>query len=113
MLQTINVRGDVIDYVTANINRLEHQLQLLQEAVNSKRLTLTEKTAQEAVSPDAFTLLFDLRIEQRLLNQQQRLLRRAQRAFTHRGAVQAVTDLLQLLRRGVHRVLHAFGLSLQ
>ena len=35
------------DYVTANINRLEHQLQLLQEAVNSKRLTLTEKTAQE------------------------------------------------------------------
>ena len=40
------------DYVTANSNRLEHQLQLLQEAVNSKRLTLTEKTAQEAVNPD-------------------------------------------------------------
>ena len=40
------------DYVTANSNRLEHQLQLLQEAVNSKRLTLTEKTAQEAMSPD-------------------------------------------------------------
>ena len=40
------------DYVTANSNRLEHQLQLLQEAVNSKRLTLTEKTAQEAVTPD-------------------------------------------------------------
>ncbi|TLV23878.1 mechanosensitive channel MscK [Klebsiella indica] len=40
------------DYVTANSNRLEHQLQLLQEAVNSKRLTLTEKTAQEAASPD-------------------------------------------------------------
>ena len=33
------------DYVTAHSNRLEHQLQLLQEAVNSKRLTLTEKTA--------------------------------------------------------------------
>lgn len=31
------------DYVTANSARLEHQLQLLQEAVNSKRLTLTEK----------------------------------------------------------------------
>lgn len=31
------------DYVTARSNRLEHQLQLLQEAVNSKRLTLTEK----------------------------------------------------------------------
>ena len=40
------------DYVTAHTNRLEHQLQLLQEAVNSKRLTLTEKTAQEAVTPD-------------------------------------------------------------
>ncbi|CAI8765757.1 potassium dependent, small conductance mechanosensitive channel [Kosakonia quasisacchari] len=40
------------DYVTANSNRLEHQLQLLQEAVNSKRLTLTEKTAQEAITPD-------------------------------------------------------------
>ncbi|MCS2157944.1 mechanosensitive channel MscK [Scandinavium sp. H11S7] len=40
------------DYVTANSNRLQHQLLLLQEAVNSKRLTLTEKTAQEAVSPD-------------------------------------------------------------
>ncbi|MEW5559035.1 mechanosensitive channel MscK [Enterobacter asburiae] len=40
------------DYVTANSNRLQHQLQLLQEAVSSKRLTLTEKTAQEAVSPD-------------------------------------------------------------
>jgi potassium efflux system protein len=43
------------DYVTANSNRLEHQLQLLQEAVNNKRLTLTEKTAQEAVSPDETT----------------------------------------------------------
>jgi Small-conductance mechanosensitive channel len=41
--------------VTANSNRLEHQLQLLQEAVNNKRLTLTEKTAQEAVSPDETT----------------------------------------------------------
>ena len=40
------------DYVTANSNRLEHQLELLQEALNSKRLTLTEKTAKEAVSPD-------------------------------------------------------------
>ena len=36
---------------------LEHQLQLLQEAVNSKRLTLTEKTAQEAVSPDGILYL--------------------------------------------------------
>lgn len=43
------------DYVSANSNRLEHQLQLLQDAVNSKRLTLTEKTAQEAVTPDETT----------------------------------------------------------
>ncbi|MGY5958121.1 mechanosensitive channel MscK [Kosakonia sp. BK9b] len=40
------------DYTNANSNRLEHQLQLLQEAVNNKRLTLTEKTAQQAVTPD-------------------------------------------------------------
>ncbi|WP_058911652.1 mechanosensitive channel MscK [Entomohabitans teleogrylli] len=40
------------DYTSEYINRLEHQLQLLQLAVNSKRLTLTEKTAQEAVTPD-------------------------------------------------------------
>jgi len=40
------------DYVVANINQLEHQIQLLQTAVSNKRLTLTEKTAQEALSPD-------------------------------------------------------------
>ena len=40
------------DYVTAYSTRLEHQLQLLQEAVNSKRLTLTEKTAAENASPE-------------------------------------------------------------
>ncbi|WP_297207079.1 mechanosensitive channel MscK [uncultured Pluralibacter sp.] len=40
------------DYLTTNSTRLEHQLELLQEALNSKRLTLTEKTAKEAVSPD-------------------------------------------------------------
>ena len=40
------------DYVTAYSNRLEHQLQLLQEAVSSKRLTLSEKTAAETASPE-------------------------------------------------------------
>jgi len=40
------------DYVTAYSTRLEHQLQLLQEAVNSKRLTLSEKTAAETASPE-------------------------------------------------------------
>ena len=77
------------DYITAYSNRLEHQLQLLQEAVNSKRLTLTEKTAQEAVSPlsrilyqqqqtlpsaeelsDMTNRIADLRLEQFEVNQQ-------------------------------------------
>lgn len=40
------------DYTAANINRLEHQLQLLQSIADSKRLTLTEKTAKEALEPD-------------------------------------------------------------
>lgn len=40
------------DYVTANSNRLEHQLQIMQEVLNNKRLTISEKTAQEAISPD-------------------------------------------------------------
>ncbi|AVR03155.1 mechanosensitive channel MscK [Pluralibacter gergoviae] len=40
------------DYVTANSNRLEHQLELLQSALNNKRLTLTEQTAKEAITPD-------------------------------------------------------------
>lgn len=31
----------------------------------------------------------------------------------HRRTVQAVADLLQLLRRGIHRILHALGLGLQ
>ncbi|MCS5874121.1 hypothetical protein LN650_25075 [Klebsiella pneumoniae subsp. pneumoniae] len=39
------------DYVTAWSNRLEHQLQLLQEAVNSKRLTLTEKPPRRRLPP--------------------------------------------------------------
>ncbi|MEX3019021.1 mechanosensitive channel MscK [Kluyvera sp. STS39-E] len=40
------------DYVTAYSTRLEHQLQLLQDAVNSKRLTLSEKTVAESASPE-------------------------------------------------------------
>ncbi|MDF7680367.1 mechanosensitive channel MscK [Enterobacteriaceae bacterium ESL0689] len=45
------------DYVSANSQRLEHQLQLLQEVVNSKRLLLTEKTAREAVTPNETSTL--------------------------------------------------------
>ncbi|MTD40813.1 mechanosensitive channel MscK [Erwinia sp. CPCC 100877] len=40
------------DYTTAYISQLEHQLTLLQSAVNNKRLTLTERTAREAVTPE-------------------------------------------------------------
>ncbi len=40
------------DYTTAHITRLEHQLQLMQAALSTKRLTLTEKTAQEAMTPE-------------------------------------------------------------
>ncbi len=40
------------DYTSEHINRLEHQLQLLQQAASTKRLTLTEKTAQQAVNTD-------------------------------------------------------------
>ncbi|XNM89736.1 hypothetical protein ACLK1X_02770 [Escherichia coli] len=40
------------DYVTANSARLEHQLQLLQEAVKQQAPDFNQKTAQEAVSPD-------------------------------------------------------------
>ena len=48
------------DYVTANSARLEHQLQLLQEAVNSKRLTLTEKRRRKPsprMKPRVFRLI--------------------------------------------------------
>ncbi|BDH46790.1 hypothetical protein TUM12370_28340 [Salmonella enterica subsp. enterica serovar Choleraesuis] len=40
------------DYTSANITHLEHQLQVLQTVANGKRLTITEKTAQEAITPD-------------------------------------------------------------
>ncbi|HKN04899.1 MAG TPA: mechanosensitive channel MscK [Buttiauxella sp.] len=40
------------DYTNAHINQLEHTLQLLQKAVSSKRLTLTQQTAQEAIDSE-------------------------------------------------------------
>ncbi len=88
MFQAINICGDVITL-------------------------LLQRILQHRVPFQAFTLLFDLRIEQRLLHQQQGLLGRAQCAFPHRRAIQTVANLLQLLRRGVHRVLHTLGLGLQ
>jgi len=40
------------DYTVALINNLQHTLQLLQESVNKKRLSLTEKTAHQVATPD-------------------------------------------------------------
>ncbi|WBM69777.1 mechanosensitive channel MscK [Buttiauxella sp. WJP83] len=40
------------DYTNAHINQMEHTLQLLQKAVSSKRLTLTQQTAQEAIDSE-------------------------------------------------------------
>lgn len=40
------------DYTSEHINRIEHQLQLLQQTASTKRLSLTERTAQEASNPD-------------------------------------------------------------
>ena len=98
------------------VYRLLQQLKLVFQAINIRGDVITlflKRVLQHRIPFQAFTLLFDLRIEQGLLNQQQRLLRRAQRTLAYRRAVQTVADLLQLLRRGVHRVLHALGLGLQ
>ncbi|MGU9756954.1 mechanosensitive channel MscK [Serratia marcescens] len=43
------------DYTTAHIDALDRSVQLLQEIVNSKRLTLSEKTAKEAQNPEDAT----------------------------------------------------------
>ncbi len=40
------------DYTTMNIDALDHRVQVLQDVVNSKRLTLSEKTAKEAQNPE-------------------------------------------------------------
>ncbi|MBK4715718.1 MULTISPECIES: mechanosensitive channel MscK [Tenebrionibacter/Tenebrionicola group] len=40
------------DYTTAHISRLERRLELMQATLSKKRLTLTKKTAQEAVTPE-------------------------------------------------------------
>ncbi|MCI1677383.1 MAG: mechanosensitive channel MscK [Ewingella americana] len=40
------------DFTNAHINQLERVAQMLQEVVNGKRLTLSERTAKEAQTPD-------------------------------------------------------------
>ena len=73
---------------------------------------LLQGILQDRVTFQAFALLVYLCIQQSLLSQQQTLLGRTQRLLARRGAIQAVTDLLQLLRSGVHRILHTFRLGL-
>ena len=73
---------------------------------------LLQGILQHRVAFQAFALLVYLRIQQSLLRQQQILLGRTQRLLARRGAVQTITDLLQLLRSGIHRILHAFRLRL-
>ncbi|MHA7848087.1 mechanosensitive channel MscK [Serratia sp. D1N4] len=43
------------DYTTMNIDALDHRVQVLQDVVNNKRLTLSEKTAKEAQNPEDTT----------------------------------------------------------
>ena len=55
------------DYTTAHIDALDRSVQLLQEIVNSKRLTLSEKTAKEAQNPeDATDIQHDLLVSKQL-----------------------------------------------
>ena len=74
---------------------------------------LLQGILQDGVAFEALALLLNLRVEQRLLSLQQHLLGRAQRLVAHRGAIQPIADLLQLLGGVIHRVLHTFRLRLQ
>ncbi|MNB99599.1 hypothetical protein D3C75_468880 [compost metagenome] len=98
------------------VDRFLQQLQLVLKAVDIGGDIIAlflQGILQHRIAFQALTLLVNLRVEQQLLSEQERLLGRAQGGFARRGAIQAVTDLLQLLRRGVHRILHALGLRLQ
>ncbi|WP_226568808.1 mechanosensitive channel MscK [Mangrovibacter yixingensis] len=45
------------DYNTQYINKLQHDLQLIQTAISHKRLSLTEQTAQEAATTDEASVI--------------------------------------------------------
>ena len=98
------------------VHRLLQQLQLMLQPVAPGGYIVTlllQGILQDSVAFEALTLLLDLRVEQRLLGLQQHLLGRTQSLIAHRGAIQTITDLLQLLGGVVHRILHPFRLRLQ
>lgn len=74
------------DYTTMNIDALDHRVQVLQDVVNSKRLTLSEKTAKEAQNPeDASDIQSDKLVSKELnINRQisQRLITATQESNT-------------------------------
>lgn len=74
------------DYTTMNIDALDHRVQILQDVVNSKRLTLSEKTAKEAQNPeDASDIQSDKLVSKELnINRQisQRLITATQESNT-------------------------------
>ncbi|MNC29023.1 hypothetical protein D3C75_772560 [compost metagenome] len=98
------------------VHRFLQQLELVLKAVDIGGDVIAlflQSILQDGIAFQALTLLFNLGVKQQLLSQQERLLGRTQGSFARRGAIQAVADLLQLLRGGVHRVLYALGLRLQ
>ena len=98
------------------VHRLLQQLQLMLQPVapgGDVVTLLLQGILQDGVAFEALALLLNLRVEQRLLSLQQHLLGRAQRLVAHRGAIQPIADLLQLLGGVIHRVLHTFRLRLQ
>ncbi|MNE03930.1 hypothetical protein D3C80_964500 [compost metagenome] len=110
------LRGFFSERQTFAVHRFLQELKLVFQTINVRRDIITlllQGILQNGVAFQAFTLLVNLRIEQRLLCQQKRLLSGTQRALSQRRPVQAVTNLLKLLRGGVHRVLNAFRLRLQ
>ncbi len=74
------------DYTTMNIDALDCRVQVLQDVVNSKRLTLSEKTAKEAQNPeDASDIQSDKLVSKELnINRQisQRLITATQESNT-------------------------------
>lgn len=56
------------DYTTMNIDALGHRVQVLQDVVNNKRLTLSEKTAKEAQNPEDTTDIQHDRLVSKELN---------------------------------------------
>ena len=79
------------------VHRLLQQLKLMLEPVDIRVHVVTlflQRILQHRVAFQTLTLLFNLRVQQRLLDVQQRLLGRSKRPFPHGNAIQTVTYLL-------------------